>query len=280
MDRKVTKEMKVTTKRKPVFWMAGDSTMQSYAEEKRPQWGWGECLLEKLEGKLAETVKADMEQEQIEGLPEMTYVPQITAFHREDSPFEQEKRYVGRYFELDNCAMAGRSSKTFREEGRLADIEKHILADDYLVIQFGHNDAGSSKPERYVPLEEFQASLSNYVEMALSHGAKPILLSSIVLCQGKESQEGEAGEISRLLPAYGEKMQQYAAKLGISYINMNRLTGECLAGKTKEEAEAMYLPDHVHLVLPGAEAYAELAAAELCNIVKSENESQKMKNGK
>lgn len=256
-------------KRKPVFWMAGDSTMQSYGEEKRPQWGWGECLLEKLEEKLVKTVKVDMAQH-MEGLSEMAYVPRITAFHREDSPFEQEKRYVGRYFELDNCAMAGRSSKTFRQEGRLADIEKHIQTDDYLVIQFGHNDAGRSKPERYVPLEEFRASLSYYVEMALEHGAKPILLSSIVLCPGKESEEGEAGEISRLLPAYGDKMQQYAAEKRIPYINMNKLTGECLAGKTMEEAEAMYLPDHVHLVLPGAEAYAEVAAAELCRIVEAE----------
>lgn len=220
--------------------------MQSYGEDKRPQWGWGECLLEELERQLVET-----------------YVPEITAFHREDCPFEQEKRYVGRYFELDNCAMAGRSSKTFREEGRLSDIEKHIQEGDYLIIQFGHNDAGKSKPERYVPLEHFKASLAHYTEMALSHGAKPILMSSIVLCPGPESDAGEAGEIKRLLPAYGTVMQEYAAELQIPYVDMNQLTGAVLAEKSPEEAEAMYLPDHVHLVLGGAAAYAKLAAEAL-----------------
>ena len=236
-------------KRKPILWMAGDSTMQSYGEEKRPQWGWGECLLEKLEKKLT------------------GYVPDITAYHREDCPFDQEKRYIGHLFELDNCAMAGRSSKTFREEGRLADIEKHIQPGDYLLIQFGHNDAGKGKPERYVPLEEFRASLATYVEVAFSHGAKPVLLSSIVLCPGSETDSGEAFEIKQLLPAYGAKMQKYAEELGIPFIDMNQLTGEFLKKMTGKEAEALYLPDHVHLVLSGAESYAELAAEKLYSCV-------------
>ena len=46
--------------------------------------------------------------------------------------------------------MAGRSSRSFREEGRLADIEASLRPGDYLVVQFGHNDAYREKAERYV----------------------------------------------------------------------------------------------------------------------------------
>lgn len=225
---------------KPVIWMAGDSTMQSYAEDQRPQWGWGECLLEALETKNAN----------------------IVSFHRADCPFSQQKRYVGNYYEVDNCAMAGRSSKTFREEGRLEDIAEHIQPGDYLVIQFGHNDAGKSKPERYVALEDFEESLHNFVEVALSRGATPVLVSSIVLCPGPQIN-GEAAEISGLLPEYGAVMRCYAEELNCPFIDMNQLTGAYLAGKTVEEAEHLYKDDHVHLVYAGARAYAELVAEEI-----------------
>lgn len=230
---------------KPVIWLAGDSTMQSYSEEKRPQWGWGEKLLEWLE------VGKDRN------------VPGFEVTHREDCPFDQEKRYEGSQFIIDNCAMAGRSSKSFRVEGRLQDIEKHIQQGDYLLIQFGHNDAGKSKPERYVALENFRESLANFVNVALKVGAKPILLSSIVLCPGEQTETGEAGEISRLLPEYGKVMEEYAKELNIPYINMNGLTGAYLEKLSREQAEELYLPDHVHLVEKGAGVYAGLAAEEL-----------------
>ena len=52
--------MKIAKKRKPILWMAGDSTMQSYAEEQRPQWGWSECLLEILETKYVEMARREL----------------------------------------------------------------------------------------------------------------------------------------------------------------------------------------------------------------------------
>ena len=159
--------------------------------------------------------------------------------------------------------MAGRSSKTFREEGRLQDIADHIQEGDYLLIQFGHNDAGKGKPERYVALEDFRASLKHFTDVAISHGATPILLSSIVLCPSPETEQGDVGEIGRLLPLYGEEMRKYAEELHISFVDINGLARACLAEKTREEAELLYMPDHVHLVHGGAEAYAELAAREV-----------------
>lgn len=228
--------------RKPVIWMAGDSTMQSYWEEKRPQWGWGEKVLEILE-------------------PDMKGCD--CGMRREDSPFETQRRYEGKEYIVDNCAMSGRSTKTFREDGRLDDIASHIQPGDYLIIQFGHNDGAKSKAERYVSLQDFKGSLENYVKVATDHQATPILISSIVLCPCEETQSGEAGEISSLLPEYGAVMEEYSRELNIPYIDMNEKCRKFVSTLTKEAAEEMYLADHVHLKEKGASAYACLIAEEL-----------------
>ncbi len=234
--------------------------MQSYSDEKRPQWGWGEKVLELLENSCSRDVEA------VETNGEAATVC-IKSMHRPDSPFEQQRYYEGKNYIVENCAMAGRSSKTFREEGRLQDIAEHIQQGDYLVIQFGHNDAGAGKPERYVPLEKFKDSLANFVNVAISHGATPILISSIVLCPGEQTESGEAGEISRLLPAYGKVMKECAAELKIPYIDMNKLTADYIKDMSQEQAEELYLPDHVHLVEKGALAYAGMAVEALRAVV-------------
>lgn len=237
--------------RKSTIWLAGDSTLQSYCEEQRPQWGWGEKLIECLENKKI------TEQNRMDGKAD------VVISHRLDCPFPQQKRYEGQYYIVDNCAMAGRSSKTFREEGRLADIEAHIRPGDFMLIQFGHNDAGKSKPERYVDLLEFRKSLSHYVNVARKKDAFVIFLSSIVLCPTQQMKTGEGGEIDRLLPEYGKVMAQYAAKEGIPYIDMNRKTREFMEKLPISVAQEHYLPDYVHLVEKGALAYAQLAVEEL-----------------
>ncbi len=267
--QKPLKNVKNKVARKPVIWMAGDSTMQSYPEEKRPQWGWGEKLLELLEAAYLEE-KIVTGNEQMSGEKGLQKEgTQVLISHRENSPFEQQRRYEGRQFIVDNCAMAGRSSKTFREEGRLQDIEANIQPGDYLVIQFGHNDAGAGKPERYVPLDGFTESLQKYIDVAVEHEATPILISSIVLCPSKETEEGEAGTISRLLPEYGRVMQGYAKmpSKAIPYIDMNSLTRAYIQDMSREEAEQLYLPDHVHLVEKGALAYAGLVVKDILRIL-------------
>lgn len=237
--------------RKSVIWLAGDSTLQSYSEDQRPQWGWGEKLLELLENrKYNEESRRDNQGD-------------IVICHRADCPFPQQKRYEGQYYIVDNCAMAGRSSRTFQEEGRLADIESHIQQGDYMLIQFGHNDAGKSKPERYVELAAFRESLSHYVRVAQKQKAFPIFLSSIVLCPSQQVKIGEGGEIDRLLPKYAKVMEQYAAELGIPYIDMNGQTRNYIEKLSMSAAREHYLSDHVHLVEKGAFAYAQLAAEEL-----------------
>ena len=82
---------------------------------------------------------------------------------------------------IDNCAMAGRSSKTFREEGRLDDIAAHIRPGDLLVVSFGHNDANRAKAERYVPADAFGESLRPFWQRLGFYGDGPELEKNIRL---------------------------------------------------------------------------------------------------
>ena len=79
---------------KPTLWMAGDSIMQSYAPEDKPVTGWGEMLHTLAQGDAV-----------------------CCAAHRADCPFPQEMRYELPGLVIDNCAMAGRSSKPSARRG-------------------------------------------------------------------------------------------------------------------------------------------------------------------
>lgn len=230
----------MNTERKPVIFIAGDSTAQSYKEEARPQTGWGELLLSALK-------------------PE----EEILEQHRENCPFEQEKRYESSNLIVDNCAMAGRSSKTFREEGRLEDIKKQLLPGDFLLIQFGHNDASCSKPERYVPLEAFQESIGIYIKAAEASGAIPILVSSIALRPCPENDKGDVAKIGKLLPLYAKEMETMARAKQLAYIDLSKLTRDYCQQVGNTVTKTWYREDNVHLVEAGAREYARILAKEL-----------------
>lgn len=229
----------------PVFYLAGDSINQTAPEAEFPRMGIGE----KLPGYLTEE-------------------SEFRAYHRESSLFPKEMCYEGSSLILDNCAMAGRSSRTFLEEGRLEDIKRQLKEGDYLLIQFGHNDASANKPERYVPVSEFPQYLKQYVQAAREKKARPVLISPICLCPGKETQSGEKGEIAGLLPEYAKKMKKYAGEEGISFVDMHHLTAEYCKKAGETEARSLYMPDLVHLVEKGADCYARMLANELkCLII-------------
>ena len=230
--------------RKPVIYLAGDSITQTGGEEERPRYGLGELILKHLDEENGYQI-----------------------YHREDCSFQQEMRYESRHLIVDNCAMAGRSTKTFLEEGRLFDIRRHIREGDYLLIQFGHNDASALKKERYVPVSDFPVYLKQYVETARELGAVPVLISPVCLCPCKENQEGEKGEIARLLPDYSRQMEAYAKKEGILFVDMNRLTREDCEEKGEMESRTHYIADLVHLSQKGADCYARLLANKVKTLI-------------
>ena len=102
--------------------------------------------------------------------------------------------YLPKTVRVENRAIAGRSTKSFLAEGRLADIENELKAGDLLLIQFAHNDE-NDKPERHTePETEFPQNLDVFLDTAIRHAAMPVLLTPICM---------RVWEAERLQPTHG-----------------------------------------------------------------------------
>lgn len=219
---------------KPTLWLAGDSTMQSYTADAAPQTGWGQALW-----RLAAGARVGR------------------AGHRADCAFPQEQRYELPGLVIDNCAMAGRSSRSFREEGRLDDIAAHLKPGDYLLVQFGHNDAYREKAERYVAPDAFAASLAPYLETAKAHGATCIFVSPVAMRVYDDNAICHPS-----FAAYRAAMQTFAARTGTAYLDLGAATAALCTATGAEHAKALYLwtpqgqQDDAHLQRAGALAFA------------------------
>ena len=86
--------------------------------------------------------------------------------------------YVREGVAVRNCALSGRSSRSFRAEGLFEPVEKGLKAGDLLLIQFGHND--EKDDERHTdPDSSFPEELWRYCCFALDRGARPVLLTPV-----------------------------------------------------------------------------------------------------
>lgn len=171
---------------------------------------------------------------------------------------------------VHNCAVSGRSTKSFIDEGRWQKVLDRIVPGDLLLIQFGHNDAKKSDPKRYTdPETTFKENLRRFVNEARGKGATPILATSIV-----RRQFGKDGTLRDSHGRYVPAATEVAAELNVPLVDMNRLTGELVLKYGPEESKKLYLyvepnvaerfpdgnADDTHLCIRGAEEFAALFA--------------------
>lgn len=80
---------------------------------------------------------------------------------------------------VDNRALNGRSTKSFKAEKQWQPIFDKLSTGDYVLIEFGHNDEKIDKPGIGTSLDEFKTNLINYVNETRSNKAIPVLLTPI-----------------------------------------------------------------------------------------------------
>ncbi|CAM4062477.1 GDSL-type esterase/lipase family protein [Paenibacillus alkaliterrae] len=116
---------------------------------------------------------------------------------------------------IDNHAMSGRSSRSFIDEGRLAAILEQIMPNDYLWIQFGHNDQKPDVERATEPFGSYKEMLAVYVEEARARDARPVLITP--MHRRKFDREG------RIIDTHGDYllgMKQLAAELDVPLIDL------------------------------------------------------------
>jgi lysophospholipase L1-like esterase len=81
---------------------------------------------------------------------------------------------------IKDLAMNGRSSKSFRDEGRWQPVLKDLRRGDYVIIQFGHNDEKQQDPKRYTePFGSFKQNLERYVREVREKHGYPLLATPV-----------------------------------------------------------------------------------------------------
>ena len=85
---------------------------------------------------------------------------------------------------VSNRAEGGRSTKSFRAEGRwdgicgnTPGIMATLKANDYVFISMGHNDGNVNSEAAYTTIDEYKANLAQYIDEARAVGARVILIT-------------------------------------------------------------------------------------------------------
>ncbi len=131
---------------------------------------------------------------------------------------------ISRFFNTDitfeNHSIGGRSTKSFINQGRLDAILREIKPDDYFLIQFGHNDATVSNPERYASVPDYKNYLKTYINGARQRGATPILVTPV----GRRDFNSETGKFNISFPEYVQGMKEVAEELKVDLVDLSALS--------------------------------------------------------
>lgn len=160
---------------------------------------------------------------------------------------------------IQNRAMAGRSLKSFFNEGRWGSILNDAQAGDYVIIQFGHNEGAWNKPERYISHEDFTVMLeTEYIEPALEKGLN-VIIATQTQSRWFNEETGTIWEPGDGV-SYATLLRDAAAKYNLPLIDINTSSRAVANSYGMEGSTELYLADNTHFTYHGAFKIAELMA--------------------
>ncbi|MBB6670145.1 rhamnogalacturonan acetylesterase [Cohnella nanjingensis] len=173
---------------------------------------------------------------------------------------------------ITNHAVSGRSARSFVEEGRLDAILREIKPDDWLFVQFGHNDQKPDEARRTDPATSYKAYLKHYADGARELGAHPVLVTSV----HRRYFEPD-GSLRDTHGPYLEAVRELAKAEDIPLVDlaeMSRIWFEALGPEGTKEAfmwgapgEFLHFPDGIedntHFQERGALALAGMVAGRI-----------------
>ena len=178
---------------------------------------------------------------------------------------------------VENHAMAGRSARTYLDEGRWDKVYNALQPGDFVLIQFGHNDAGDihtgkARAElpgagnesrifkmeatgKYKVVYTFGWYLRKFIMDVKEKGAYPIVLSHT------PRNKWDNGQIERNAKSFGLWTRQAAEEAGAWFIDLNKITGDKLQDMAFNEGLRVvgeyFKRDHTHTSLKGAQLNAQ-----------------------
>lgn len=194
---------------------------------------------------------------------------------------------------IQNSAQAGRSCRSYLREGRWDKVINDVQKGDFVLIQFGHNDAGneldhgkarndimgtadSSHVYRVRTDKEvwnevvytFGWYLRKMIDDVREKGATPILVS---LTPRNEWGDGvknkwEKGKIERRNDSFGRWYRDVVNTTGVAFVDLHNITADALDEMGQKKAQEFYKKDHTHTSKMGAMLNAQSIAKGLRQI--------------
>jgi rhamnogalacturonan acetylesterase len=195
-----------------------------------------------------------------------------------------------------NRARAGRSSRSYYNEGLWANVLAEMKPGDYVLIQMGHNDGGSSNPETDVkarasvkgigdetaqfPLPKpfttgpiaaqttevihtYGWYMRKYIADTRAKKATPILLTLTIRNIWLNDADGNL-HIERDM-GFGANIRQLATEEQVTLVDMATVEADRLDALGPEQTALLFPVDHTHTSAEGAERNAESVVTALRN---------------
>ncbi len=166
---------------------------------------------------------------------------------------------------ITNFAAGGRSTKTFKSEGRWTKLL--ATKPDYVYIQFGHNDShAKEKPEATDASTDYTAYLREFIQTARIQNAKPILVTPM----HRAMWDKTTNHLTRELLPYADATRAVARELHVPLIDLyarSETAFEALGYEKMKPLLSRNGADRTHFVEAGAKLLAGFVAQETVRVV-------------
>ena len=200
--------------------------------------------------------------------------------------------------DIVNAAMAGRSCRSYLNEGRWERVYNSLKPGDFVLIQFGHNDIGAIDKPKYraaiatakdtchvyhMQAAKEDKSKQNVIDQKLKPdtqvGSYEVVYSfgwylkkfiqdvrekgaTPILVSLTPRNEWTDGKIERRNDTYGKWYREVVEATGVEFVDLHNITADFLDKKcgSKEKAMKYFNHDHTHTSLLGAKTNAQSMA--------------------
>jgi lysophospholipase L1-like esterase len=177
---------------------------------------------------------------------------------------------------IDNRAKNGRSTRTFISEGLWENLIKDVQKDDYVFIQFGHNDESPEKVDRYTTPQQYKMNLIKFVEETRRKKAHPVLLTPVSRRKFKDGKQVETHGIYSIIT------REIASQFKVPLIELDKKSQELYQQFGEETSKLFFLQlePGEHPNYPAGKNdnthFNELGARKIAQIVLSEVKKLKL----
>lgn len=185
---------------------------------------------------------------------------------------------------IENHARGGRSSRTFQTEGLWDNVLSKLRPGDYVIMQFGHNDAGAINDtlrargsirgigeeteeidnlitKKHEVVHSYGWYMRKYIRDVKTKGATPIVCSLVARNIWKD------GKVVRAQDSYAAWAQQIAKAEGALFIDLNDLVATRYEELGPDVVKTkLFMEDHTHTTEEGAKINAALVAQGIANL--------------